>query len=177
MVEIEEKTDEEIYIGKIQHLFTTSEVVFVPFVCHRCGKCCRELSVSEFDPFEIAAFLGVSLHEVEKYFRERKAKPCPFLSGNKCTIYPVRPYPCRVYPIGTDFGDCGIGCPGLLEVRRAVKKLDQGIPYCTRSYIAHQPPNKVRVRPERWNKTLEKYLRSKPSKKALELFIKVNKPR
>jgi Fe-S-cluster containining protein len=58
---------------------------------------------------------------VEKYEEDRRT-PCPFLGDDKnCKIYPVRPDPCRLYPIDTDFGRCGIDCPGMENIFNDVK--------------------------------------------------------
>jgi len=45
---------------------------------------------------------------------QTRRKPCPFLrEGNNCQIYSVRPNGCKAYPIETDFGRCGVGCPAM----------------------------------------------------------------
>lgn len=111
------------------------------FNCHRCGKCCTEIGL----PYDaqrlpdIAKFLGIDLDEVlNRYyghrttdgmleFDDQKRKPCPFLEkhGDRtaCGIHSVRPSGCRAYPIDTDFGDGGIGCPAYQEVKVKLAKL------------------------------------------------------
>ncbi len=45
---------------------------------------------------------------------DKKRKPCPFLDENKkCSIYNVRPTPCRKYPIKTDGGRVNVDCPAM----------------------------------------------------------------
>jgi len=51
---------------------------------------------------------------------QTRRKPCPFLGEDKnCQIYPVRPNGCKAYPIDTDFGRCGVDCPGMKIVDEA----------------------------------------------------------
>ena len=45
---------------------------------------------------------------------DEKKKTCPFLNENKkCSIYNVRPTPCRKYPIQTDGGRGNVDCPAM----------------------------------------------------------------
>lgn len=102
------------------------------FKCKKCGKCCIGIGL----PWpghclgEIAKFLKITPAElITKYigrivekdgkkliyrYGEDEDIRCPFLSSNNlCSIYEVRPDGCRLYPIETDFGRCGIDCPGF----------------------------------------------------------------
>jgi len=193
-----EKREERLLQGWILYLTRTNERIFIPFVCHRCGKCCREVPVSprSINPFKVAKYFGTSVEEViSKYFGEivsvskdgiqirltKPWKPCPFLKGNECSIYPIRPYPCICFPVKTDFGDCEIGCPGKLEAMRAMKRLRRGLPYVVASYqnfslSGVRDSLDVRVSPKRWPTILRQYLESNPSKEALEIFLAINVP-
>ena len=78
--------------------------------CLRCANCCKTVSptFTTKDIARIAARLGMDAaaftaeHLVEDEERGRwklKSLPCPCLgSGNRCTIYDVRPASCAEYP-------------------------------------------------------------------------------
>ncbi len=160
--------------------------VFIPFVCRRCGKCCREVGVhpGHIEIFAVAEHLGVSVDEVIEHYLGGKIisheegevtynasihHPCPFLRGNECLIYPVRPAPCKAFPVETDCRDFGIGCPAMEEVRRAWRALGGGSVDSFNGEVCY-------MQPERWRKFLTRYRGSRPSKDALELFLKFNQP-
>lgn len=102
------------------------------FKCQRCGQCC-EKSGLPWDPNniqKISEFLKMDSEDfVTRYYEDiiyrkngkifirpdqTRRKPCPFLGEDKnCQIYPVRPNGCKAYPIETDFGRCGVDCPGM----------------------------------------------------------------
>ena len=79
--------------------------------CTTCGNCCREISpVLEHEDIErLSRGLGIS----SEHFKERflvkddknysegfifNKKPCPFLKGNVCSHYELRPEDCRSFP-------------------------------------------------------------------------------
>jgi Fe-S-cluster containining protein len=77
--------------------------------CCACGNCCREglprLCGSDIE--RLASGLNTTESEVVSSYLEPgkepgsfsfRSKPCPFLSGNKCTVYDSRPNACRSYP-------------------------------------------------------------------------------
>lgn len=91
--------------------------------CTACGACCRDncVPVNEEEEARLAGRLGVSLGE----FRERyvvsdddgqpaiEATPCPFLEGNRCSVYEERPDACRGYPyVG---GNVSFRMMGIIE--------------------------------------------------------------
>ena len=80
------------------------EQYLIPFICQRCGNCCRAV-------FDAPC----------RYFKE----------PNICTIYDKRPSGCRSFPVHTDFGTAGIVCQGYKLSRKAIARLGQGIGYWT----------------------------------------------
>lgn len=120
-------------------MFTGDDVVsplWASFKCQQCGQCCEKLGLpwpSGRNLEEMAKFLKIDPDDIiEQYYgkivedngnkfiekyREDRRTPCPFLGSDKnCKIYPVRPDPCRTYPLDTDFGRCGIDCPGMKSI-------------------------------------------------------------
>lgn len=77
--------------------------------CGICGECCRKASRlrvyplelqnirrSVNDEYSIRKFLDFSNNKVVKIWGDIEGQ-CPFLDGDHCTVYDVRPYFCRVY--------------------------------------------------------------------------------
>ena len=73
--------------------------------CSMSGDCCRAVATVLMSPEEqqeilavISAELAATLTwtpDVTGHFVRLKAAPCPLLDGNRCGVYPVRPYNCR----------------------------------------------------------------------------------
>lgn len=83
--------------------------------CKRCGYCCRIPDVIHFSDSEFIAlcdFLGLDEMEAIKKYKVKqyqepnslylsfklKGRPCPFLNNNACSIYPIRPTVCKIFP-------------------------------------------------------------------------------
>jgi len=72
------------------------------FDCSRCCKCCREMPIHLNDEamerlYRIdgdALFDKMDENEVDNYLKT----PCPYLEGDRCTIYDDRPMACRMFP-------------------------------------------------------------------------------
>jgi Fe-S-cluster containining protein len=78
--------------------------------CDRCGECCRRntpIALTRSDVERISRYLHMPYKKFKQRFRivpignskfHMPASPCPFLERNLCSIYPVRPQVCRLYP-------------------------------------------------------------------------------
>jgi Fe-S-cluster containining protein len=89
--------------------------------CTACANCCREsiVPVSRAEIESIAGFLALTPEEVTRRYTVPDADTpaarvlastsggCVFLAGNLCSIYAVRPEPCR------DFPHVSLGNPSL----------------------------------------------------------------
>ena len=88
--------------------------VLLPFVCRKCGSCCHGFApqiIAEDLP-RIGQHIGKPSEEIMKLHKEAYRKKftdspinCSFLNNkNQCSIYSMRPEPCQLYPLETDFG-------------------------------------------------------------------------
>ena len=107
--------------------------ILVPFVCHRCGNCCRKYEpVIELELLpEIARSLGEPIDVVQNRLgadglSHSAGHPtdCCFLHPRHsgCIIYEVRPTACRQFPPLTGVGAGAVDCPGYREYRRVLNE-------------------------------------------------------
>ena len=79
--------------------------------CTACGNCCREISpvLEQEDIERLYRGLGISPENFKERFLVKddkdcpegfifNKKPCPFLKGNLCSHYELRPEDCRSFP-------------------------------------------------------------------------------
>jgi len=96
--------------------------------CLECANCCRVVQplLKQRDITRLAGALGMPYGDfVRQYLTEDeedggyvfKSVPCPFLSGNSCSVYPNRPDDCRSYP--------------HLHKREFVFRLNQAVSNCS----------------------------------------------
>lgn len=105
------------------------------FECLACGACCRNhgeytyVYVMPRDVAAMSAHLRMSAAELEaRYLAEEEGwtflrtdeEACPFLDGNRCRVYPVRPKQCVTWPFWhenlvreTWEGPVAACCPGV----------------------------------------------------------------
>jgi hypothetical protein len=110
--------------------------------CTRCGNCCREISplIDTRDIDRFAKALGISPEVFEENYCKYddsvpgmvfKQTPCPFQTGNLCSIYQHRAHDCRAYPhldqkhftsrTVTVFSNCAT-CPIVFNLYEELKK-------------------------------------------------------
>jgi len=111
--------------------------------CRTCGNCCREVQplLDDEDVERLSEGLGISTarFKAEYLIGDEasgkfvfKEKPCPFLSGNLCLYYDLRPKDCVSYPHLHKDGfvfrlidvihNCSI-CPIVFNVYEQIKEL------------------------------------------------------
>ena len=103
-------------------------------LCDKCGRCCRTESPIHVSPHElsrIAEYLRVSYEELKRRLKliplrdgtyHLIGKPCPFLKGNLCSIYEVRPEVCRLYPARYIYARAVDGKPMSIDLECGVMK-------------------------------------------------------
>ena len=107
--------------------------------CRECAACCRDnvIPVNEEEITRLAGRLGLQPAEVrEKWISHDEAegdhidaRPCPFLTGNLCSVYEDRPDCCHGYPyLGGEIATRMIGiierastCPIVYEMLERLK--------------------------------------------------------
>lgn len=110
-VELDERSDFE--------LDALVEAITAPIIavidCKTCANCCRVLDVylTEADAQRLSTATFIPLDTLlEKTIDRKRAadddewgvfrqRPCGFLHGNLCSVYPDRPESCRTYPVFT----------------------------------------------------------------------------
>lgn len=84
----------------------------VRFTCVNCGACCTgapgRVRITEHELGEIARFLGENPEELRRRatrsenggpgLRERENGDCVFFENERCSVHPVKPRQCRLYP-------------------------------------------------------------------------------
>jgi uncharacterized protein len=119
----------------------TTAQVWEHIDCRTCANCCRTRQpvFRRAEVQQIAAYLGVTVEHLRVHHLRSDAAsgkyitqnlPCPFLDGNLCSIYEVRPAVCADYPhLQKNFRsrlwqvlDNATVCPIVYNVLERVKK-------------------------------------------------------
>jgi len=160
--------------------------VIVPFICHKCGRCCYNyVPALRADNLEkIAQYLNKPEEEIkfrlkechEKIWNNKLPDKCLFLDEeNQCSIYPLRPEPCRLYPLDTDFGKADVNCPGHKEFYRIVDVFFSRRIYASMRDPRYGQKDQIRRVPIReWPRLWRKFVRARHSNPMVLEFIKMN---
>ena len=159
--------------------------VLLPFVCQKCGACCRGFApqIPAENLPKIAQHLDKSIEDIRKLHDEAYCKKftkspvnCCFLDyKNRCSIYPMRPEPCQLYPLDTDCGAGDVHCGGYQEFHRIVNAF-----FARKKYAALWSPNSYwkTVRPipdHQWPIVWKTLVNAQPSNAMIRKFVNLNK--
>lgn len=124
----------------------------IRFTCQKgCTKCCEVkgyVYLTEEDVSAAAKYLGLPQADFESQFiyrtkhmrrirKPRGAKQCPFLDASGCSIHPVKPVQCRLFPYWPELVEdrkawarTGKWCPGigvgkLVQIGTALEKANE----------------------------------------------------
>ncbi len=99
--------------------------------CRQCGRCCKEIRkifVAQEDVDRIAKYINCPPLVVREMMHidseEIMHMPCPFFRDEKCSIQPVKPISCRIYPMFRVFVEgqpqprigCSLRCSAAIEL-------------------------------------------------------------
>jgi len=160
--------------------------VLVPFVCLKCGRCCKTYMphIPEKDMPALARFLRWSMEDMfnsySARFRENISshrKPCIFLNeDNLCRLYnnPLWPPVCRLYPFS--FGGSDKSCPGYQDHHRFIVILTT-IDVPCQIYDSSFCPNLSlrRIPSHKWHEIIDIFLNGRPSSEMEHKFIAWNR--
>src|SRR5271165_4231934 len=115
-----------------------------------CTKCCDRqgfVYLTEEDSERIAAYLGLTTEKFEEQYVYRtshirrlripRGSQCHFLTETGCSIHPVKPTQCRLFPFWPEYVEdpdewraLGDWCPGigkgpLIQITAALKESDK----------------------------------------------------
>lgn len=117
-----------------------------------CSKCCEVsgfVYLTEADLTRIAGHLGLDQLQFERRFVYRtrhqrrlrkprgKSRQCPFLQDSRCSIHPVKPVQCRLFPLWPElvsdrsaWRETARWCPGigqgqLIQIGTALEFADE----------------------------------------------------
>lgn len=98
--------------------------------CTSCGACCHDcrpqLLPSDLTRFRRAGRIDLANRQNTRQYRGKRVirlrpidQACIHLDGCRCSIYPIRPYACRVFPVG---------CESCLKARADALHIVDGLP-------------------------------------------------
>lgn len=103
--------------------------------------------------------------------------PCPFLSYNMCSIYPVRPEGCKFFPLALNFKDYGIGCEGLKRLRELENGITEGCSEIISRSKAVELDNAHQIAAEVPDTVINDFFSLKISRAEEKLFFILNHPK
>lgn len=132
---------ETVYLHLESKTKTGEWAVNLPFLCTKCGVCCKlddfltagPIKATAEEQPKIHAKLNLLYDELSVLLERGEAEydryvmhtPCPFLSGKLCSIYTIRPEGCRRFP-DTAYAMLSQDCQALTRLKKQRIALRRG---------------------------------------------------
>ncbi|MGD6851253.1 MAG: YkgJ family cysteine cluster protein [Candidatus Bathyarchaeia archaeon] len=161
----------------------------LPFLCNKCGVCCTlddfliagKIKTEPKNPHAQARAKALykelgELWEVdpEKYEHHITHTPCPFLRGNICSIYEIRPDGCRQFP-NTLFGMQTLDCDPLNRFKTQLATLKKGKATEKTLHFTTKPIKQAQFTEKQYQRCIVKLQKAGVTEEELALFHQINK--
>jgi Fe-S-cluster containining protein len=161
----------------------------LPFVCDKCGVCCKIDDFLTAGPAKVNATENPQLHHQLQAIYEEMGKrwetnpeeydqyithsPCPFLKDKMCSIYLYRPDGCRQFP-NTPFGMLSTDCTALDRFKKQQAALCRGRTSKKSLHFTDKPIKKSKLTMKQYQVCLTKLQKAGITKDELALFAEFN---
>lgn len=161
----------------------------LPFVCDKCGVCCKIDDFLTAGPAKVSAPENPQLHrqlqaiyeEMGKRWENNPAEydqyishtPCRFLKDKMCTIYLYRPDGCRQFP-NTPFGMLSEDCTALDRFKKQQAVLCKGRATKKEFHFTDKSIESIRLTEKQYQNCITKLLKVGITKDELALFAEFN---
>lgn len=161
----------------------------LPFVCNKCGVCCKLDDFLTAGPAKVTQTENPQLHrrlkeiyeemgkrweaDQEKYDQYITHTACPFLKDKICTIYQYRPDGCRQFP-NTPFGMLSEDCAALDRFKKQQYALCRGRAAKKNFHFTEEAIKKSNFTEKQYQNCLAKLQKAGITKEELALFAQLN---
>lgn len=164
--------------------------VNLPFVCDKCGVCCKIDDFLTAGPAKVSATENPQLyHQLQSIYEEMGKRwetnpeeydqyithtPCRFLKDKKCSIYPYRPDGCRQFP-NTPFGLLSEDCAALDRFKKQQAALCRGRAAKKTFHFTDKPIKNSELTEKQYQTCITKLQRAGITKDELTFFAQFNR--
>ncbi len=164
--------------------------VNLPFLCTKCGVCCKLDDFLTAGPIKATAeqqpqlrtqlkslydMLGERLENGQEEYDAYVTKtPCPFLKNKLCSIYEVRPQGCRMFP-NTPFAMLSEDCEALDRFKHQRNALKRGRKTKEAFHQTQQAIKPSKFTEKQYQKCMDQLKQAGATKDELALFESLNK--
>jgi Fe-S-cluster containining protein len=161
----------------------------LPFVCDKCGVCCKIDDFLTAGPAKINPAENPQLYrqlqaiyedmgkrwetDPEEYDQYITHTPCSFLKDKKCSIYPYRPDGCRQFP-NTPFGMLSTDCAALDRFKKQQAALCRGRAAKKAFHFTDKPIESSKLTEKQYQNCITKLQKAGITKDELALFAQFN---